>query len=108
MLCDIANILLTQSRKQDVISRWGGEGFLILLPENVIQGGEFLSEKTREHLERKTFNYLSLSILITMSFDLSQFQTDDIGVDACIKRAGKALYNSKRNGINKVTVNHPR
>ena len=42
-----------------------------------------------------------------MSFGLSQFKNTDKDIDECIKRADEALYESKRNGRNKVTVNHP-
>lgn len=101
ILREIAKGLKESLRKQDIIARWGGEEFLILLPETDLRGGITLAEKFRSRVEKELFRHKEHDIRMTMSFGLSAYEeTGDI--DTCIKRADECLYKAKNTGRNKV------
>lgn len=97
------------SRKQDVVCRWGGEEFLMLLPETDLNGAILLAEKFRARIEKEAFEHNGQVLRITMSFGLSIFEESDQDIDACIKRADKCLYIAKVSGRNRIisTINTP-
>lgn len=101
ILREIAKGLKESLRKQDIIARWGGEEFLILLPETDLRGGITLAEKFRSRVEKELFRHKQHDIRMTMSFGVSAYEeTGDI--DTCIKRADECLYKAKNTGRNKV------
>ncbi len=85
-------------RKEDVLGRWGGEEFLIILPNTDIDTALFLGERLRKHV------ILQLPLNgenVTCSFGVTLLQDDDT-VESFIRRADKALYLSKESGRNRV------
>lgn len=103
VLKSLANLLGRHIRKQDCLGRWGGEEFLILLPETNSEGAATLAEKLRKRIEEYEFNYAGMKLPITMTFGVAQYN-DEYGVDACIVGADSALYKGKSNGRNCVVV----
>ncbi len=100
-----AGILQRYSRRYDVVSRYGGEEFLLILPETDLKTAEIVAEKMRGKIERMTSNVNGYSIDVTASFGVAQMPlTVPEGVDALIGRADDALYMSKNLGRNRVTV----
>lgn len=84
-------------------SRYGGEEFLVLLPDTDLMGGEVAAEKLRMRIGTLEI-YLpgfSRTVTVTMSFGVSACQTIE-GIEACIKEADKMLYLAKENGRNRV------
>ncbi len=66
-------------REQDFIARWGGEEFLILLPETEIEGGNILANRIREIIEEQIIEYNDVQVSITMTFGVTvnnDFETD--------------------------------
>lgn len=105
LLVEMAGILAGNSREQDIVSRWGGEEFLILLPETDASGARYLAEKYREKIESHKFCFDENQILVTMSFGVNMvFSKNDSNdlIQAVIKRADNCLYEAKRNGKNQV------
>ncbi len=88
-------------RKQDILSRWGGEEFLFLLPETDGYGAEVLGEKVRSKIEKTKYKYEDLELSVTMTFGIAEFSCD-IGIDKTIKKADEALMKGKETGKNKV------
>jgi diguanylate cyclase (GGDEF)-like protein len=102
ILVEVGKIIRENCRKQDVASRWGGEEFLILLPETDLEGGKLLAEKIRKAIESNEFFYQEQKIPITMSFGLSIFFENSKNLEDCIRYADDCLYNAKKMGRNRV------
>ena len=88
-------------RKQDKVARWGGEEFLIFLPETDSDGAVKLAEKLRQTLENSALEHKSEKLGITMSFGVSQY-IPNVDIDTSIKAADEALYLAKKTGRNRV------
>lgn len=108
ILSHVAKRFKETLRGQDMVARWGGEEFLIMLPETDLNGGRLFAEKFRSTIEQTTFPFNDKDLHITMSFGLSLFDDPDMDIDACIKKADECLYKAKSSGRNKVISNgHP-
>jgi diguanylate cyclase (GGDEF)-like protein len=103
VLTELAKLLQKSLREQDTVCRWGGEEFIILLPETDLAGGKNLAEKLRGVIEEKRFLYNSREFSLTMSFGITTFQ-DNINIYTYIKEADESLYVAKKSGRNKVVV----
>ncbi len=108
VILHITSTLQKLSRKSDVICRFGGEEFIILLPETHLEGAIIIAEKIRSFVERsyikiKPSNASSSQLQFTVSIGISEVNLEqDNGIEASIQRADKALYKAKRMGRNKV------
>lgn len=90
-------------REQDFISRWGGEEFLILLPETEIEGGRILADRIRKIIEEQIIDYNGVQVPITMTFGVTVNEDYEMIEDTII-RADNALYEGKRRGRNCVIL----
>ncbi len=102
ILAWIAKLLKDNSRKQDIVSRWGGEEFIILLPETDLGNGVILAEKLRTKIENEVFVYHDHEIPVTISFGLSVFNRKELTIDDVVKQADRCLYKAKDQGRNQV------
>jgi diguanylate cyclase (GGDEF)-like protein/PAS domain S-box-containing protein len=101
VLKTLANIMCMNVRKQDTVSRWGGEEFLLLLPQTDIDGGLILAEKIRVKVKSKAFNFLGKNIHVSMTMGLSIYKENKT-IDETINQADQALYMGKKLGKNCV------
>ncbi len=99
VLKEVSLLLLETLRRQDVLSRWGGEEFMLLLPETDIEGAVKVIEVLRETIAAHVFEYQSQSISITMTFGMEVFD-DSRPIEMVIKRADQLLYKGKEQGRN--------
>ncbi len=100
----VAEIMKSGFRKTDVVCRYGGEEFLILLPASDLEGAAVAAEKVRQSIESYRFEFEGQHIPVTMSMGVGQYMVGkEFGKDL-ISRADTALYSSKQNGRNKVTL----
>jgi diguanylate cyclase (GGDEF)-like protein len=90
-------------RNSDLVFRYGGEEFVILLSDTDLAGAELLAERIRNNIERHTLAYDMTTIKITASFGVATLRDDDT-VDTFIKRADNAMYKAKKNGRNQVIL----
>ncbi|WP_291633197.1 GGDEF domain-containing protein [Clostridium sp.] len=97
----ISQSLQAAVREQDSICRWGGEEFLILLPETEIEGAHILSDKIRKIIEKLNIEYEGVQIPITMTFGVTVNEEYEM-INDTIKKADKALYEGKNLGRNCV------
>ncbi|MEA3267194.1 MAG: GGDEF domain-containing protein, partial [Candidatus Fermentibacteria bacterium] len=81
-------------------SRWGGEEFLLLLPETSPNGAARVAEKIRVSIAATPFQCEKISINMTMAFGVSQ--GGEVPLDHAIQQADTALYRAKRKGKNRV------
>ena len=103
-LMNLSKLLLDTTRENDIVARWGGEEFMILLPETNIEGAFELAEKLRLKIEKSTI-YLEddTELKITMSIGVSQINHQNKQVlDTSIYKADEALYEAKKTGRNRV------
>ncbi len=100
ILQEIAKIITISSRKSDIAARWGGEEFILMLPETNIEQALLVAQKIRSTIQNHEF---VKRLKITCSLGVSQFQTTDIYTQL-FKRADGALYKAKNNGKNRVEL----
>ena len=101
VLKEFSNLLKGLSRKIDVVSRWGGEEFLMLLPDTSLLQALTLAERLRAAVEEHTFNYKFDTIPITMSAGICAVSQHE-DVNRILKQADINLYEAKTKGRNRV------
>jgi diguanylate cyclase (GGDEF)-like protein len=98
----VAQSAKSEIRNSDVICRWGGEEFIVLLPNCDIEKAGKVAEKMRQTIEdQKKLAYNGEPIYITASFGVAQYQEGDTRIDL-VRRVDRALYAAKKNGRNRV------
>lgn len=99
-----ASALLTRlCRGQDIVARWGGEEFLLLLPNTRLDAAGRLAERIRQALAETEVSIAGDALAVTISLGVTDWSTDE-DLNAAIGRADRALYQSKRSGRDQVTV----
>lgn len=88
-------------RESDIIFRYGGEEFVLLLSDTDADGAGLLAERIRSSIENHTLAYGMETIKITASLGVSTFRDSDT-IESFIKRADEAMYSAKSNGRNQV------
>ena len=103
-LAKIAGLLKREARDMDVVTRYGGEEFCILLPGTSATEARRAAERVRRALELETFAGEELLPLgrLTVSIGLASFPNDGDGTAALIHCADQALYQAKRKGRNRI------
>jgi diguanylate cyclase (GGDEF)-like protein len=98
VLKKLAVVLEKSTRKMDIVGRWGGEEFLILLPETTLENAEKLAEKLRREIEATDFG---IPESVTCSFGVTSYLHTE-KIDHVIARADRNLYRAKLEGKNRV------
>ena len=98
VLVETASVLKKCLRKTDMIGRWGGEEFLIVLPKTEDKKALELASRIRQSIQD---NDLMIEYGVTTSIGVSQMNTSD-NFTQLIKRADDALYSAKESGRNRV------
>ena len=99
VLSNLGKILLEYSRKSDVISRIGGEEFMILLPNTDLISAKQYSEDLRKIIEKSYIKMNNFEFNFTVSMGLTLIKHDDT-LEKAITRVDNYLYQAKRNGKN--------
>jgi len=100
LLQEIAKLLKANVRLEDAVGRWGGEEFLILLPNSHIEAACLLAEKLRHTIEAENFAHVGIR---TASFGVATYHLNDDEM-SMVARADTSLYLAKENGRNRVEV----
>jgi diguanylate cyclase (GGDEF)-like protein len=104
VLSHVASILKNSVRETDVVSRWGGEEFFLLLPRTSLTAAEQVAEKLRSVLEKTPFLHNGICISFAASIGVAPLLTACNALDASYRLADKALYSAKQAGRNRVMV----
>jgi diguanylate cyclase len=99
----IASVLRKRLRGTDFIARFGGEEFVLLMPDTVPSAGAKLLEKLRASIEACPFHFKGEPVTITISMGLTAFKPGEHS-DLVLKRADQALYRAKHAGRNQVAL----
>jgi len=104
VLVRFSKILKKYSRKSDVSCRFGGEEFILLLPQTDVGGALVIAQKLRVAIEELKIPLEDGNILnFTISIGISQVDLrNDEDIEAVIRRADEALYDAKNSGRNRV------
>jgi len=97
----VAGLFGERLRGHDAVARWGGEEFLLLLPETDLATACEVADRLRVTVEARLPETASLSESITLTFGVAVFDRP-MRVDACLKKADEALYAGKAEGRNRV------
>ncbi|MDY0116095.1 MAG: sensor domain-containing diguanylate cyclase [Sulfurimonadaceae bacterium] len=98
ILVEIVHVIEKNIKQSDIFARWGGEEFVILLPNTAIEGAFSFAKKLREIVANHTFSYKET---ITASFGVAELdECDDKAT--LFHKTDKALYAAKANGRNRV------
>ncbi len=102
VLRQLASVIRSGIRREDILSRYGGEEFAIILPE--IDGDNALrfAEKIRRLTERAAFRFDECQIPVTISIGVASFHQELADIAALIKLADDRLYAAKEQGRNRV------
>ncbi len=104
VLQKVAKTIQDNVRQYDSVGRYGGEEFLVVLPN---AGGDVaveIAERIRRAIENLSIECGKQVIKITISAGVSTLRPSETEVDELVKRADKALYKAKRNGRNQVVA----
>jgi diguanylate cyclase (GGDEF)-like protein len=105
VLVEIANILVENTRQYDCIARFGGEEFIILLPNTSLNEANIIAEGLRLKIAEYEFDLNTEGCLkVTASFGVSEFDLLKDGWLNVLERADSGLYEAKETGRNKVIV----
>jgi len=102
VLEEIAQLLTDNLRVVDKPCRWGGEEFIILLPQIPLGKGKAVAEKIRSVIEKSIFHIDGSEISIEASFGVASLKCKENAFKESYSRADKALYEAKRKGRNRV------
>lgn len=94
----------TQLRETDVLARFGGDEFVLLLPETNATGAEKLAGRIRQRIEATSLSTRDLPIATTVSIGVASYPEHGSEFKAILEAADRALYASKSAGKNRVTV----
>ncbi|MCY1279668.1 diguanylate cyclase (GGDEF) domain protein [compost metagenome] len=103
VLSGFAARLRDSLRQADIVCRWGGEEFIVLLKDTDQQGAYQLAEKLRRLIETSDFPYVDSVLRIEASLGATELRADDT-LHSLISRADRALYRAKQAGRNQVCV----
>lgn len=101
----LANLLRGALRSQDLVARWGGEEFILLLPETDLYGATQVAESIRQRVALQPLVVGELTIPVTLSIGLAELRPER-GLEVAIAHADAALYRAKAEGRDRV-VAHP-
>ena len=99
VLCEIASLTASNTRESDIVTRWGGEEFLVLMPHTSLDMAEKVANTFCNFIEKYQFEH---DISMTISIGVAEWKIETESVDSLISRADEALYKAKHAGRNCV------
>ncbi len=97
----IAGLIKDRCREIDIVAKYGGDEFSIILPQTDLKGAECLSQRILESVDNYNFEG-EKSVGLTCSIGISMFPGDSRSLDELISNADKALYYAKEQGKNVI------
>lgn len=101
VLKDVAGILSSSVRENDLVGRWGGEEFLIILDAD-LSVAHIILERMRKKIEAHTIETSEGVISVTMTFGCVSVENSQQTIEELLSDADKLLYKGKKNGRNQV------
>jgi diguanylate cyclase (GGDEF)-like protein len=102
MLRQIANAVVSELRATDVPARYGGDEFIVLLPETPPKGAADVAERIRAAINARPLAINGQQIVTSVSIGIACYPEDGRTLDALAARADRAMYQAKQEGRNRV------
>jgi diguanylate cyclase len=102
----IANQIQSNLRESDFLARFGGEEFVVLMPETDLKSAVIVAGKLIKAVEQCQFHYQNAQVDITISAGLAQLRKDDT-TESLFQRADDAMYRAKQAGRNQCLLENP-
>lgn len=107
VLVDIAQRVTELLRSSDIVGRYGGEEFGIILPETPMEGARIFADRLRAFVEQAAVDFDSTMIPVTISMGVAEYGPNTANYQQMIHEADISLYASKAGGRNRVTCYAP-
>jgi len=104
VLKEIANMIQENVREIDVVGRFGGEEFCVVLPDTDQDGSRVVAERIRKSVEKRVIKAYDSTLRITISIGLAIYPSDGKLVEELMDKADWALYRAKSQGRNCVVA----
>ncbi len=105
VLKELSRIISTKLvRANDFFARYGGEEFVLILSGTPVSAAIDIAERIRKTIQESEFTFEQTKIPVTVSVGCASRKLDETTWNVLFERADKALYNSKQNGRNRVTI----
>ncbi len=99
-LVEIANLMKNHARSSDIVCRYGGEEFLLVLPSTTLDAAEKRAEELRQKCAEIIIQHEGKDLKVTMSFGVATYPDHGKESEEIITKADKALYCAKAQGRN--------
>ena len=100
----VAVALTNSVRKVDIIGRYGGDEFVILLPEIDLDGGMIVAERLRERVKTTVFQTQIARVAVSISLGIAGITDEMLDLKSLLERTDRALYQAKTNGRDRSVV----
>jgi two-component system cell cycle response regulator len=104
VLREVSSLLTRNCRTEDIVCRYGGEEFTILLPNTPLDRAAELAERLRVAIETRPFSCRDTPVHVTCSFGVANLR--ERIPPSVVELADQALYHAKRSGRNRVEMSH--
>ncbi|MCU0824461.1 MAG: GGDEF domain-containing protein [Leptospira sp.] len=102
VLQEFSKIVKQSLRKQDFPARWGGEEFIVVLPDTDLEGALVVAEKIRKSVLLVQLELDNVQIRCSVSSGVAVLKDKDSSPETIIKKADECLYEAKKRGRNQV------
>jgi len=102
VLVEVAKTLKSVIRSGDILARWGGEEFIVFLPDTLQSEAEVLAQRFRKNIENIRIKVAAETITLTVSIGVADNKFNSESLDKMISEADKNLYRAKEQGRNRV------
>ena len=109
MIIKVAHIIEAEVRTSDIVARFGGEEFVMLLQDCDLDNAYKVAEKVRQDIEKTSVSvHIDTEVKFTVSIGVAQFnqKDDNNNIELTLSRADEALYKAKNTGRNKTVVSN--
>ena len=100
----LSRILQFEKRETDVAGRYGGEEFCVTLIDTTAENAKVFAERLRKSIEKNVINWEGQEIKYTISLGIAELKSDTANHETWLQKSDQALYFSKENGRNQVTI----
>ncbi len=100
----VARVLESDLRQYDYLGRFGGEEYVMLLPDCDVNAAYEIAQRLCKDVSEREISFQKDSISVTVSIGISELTSDDIEVESAFHRADSALYQAKDKGKNCVVI----
>jgi diguanylate cyclase (GGDEF)-like protein len=104
-LCEVGQLFNKQVRDTDVIVRYGGDEFVIILPETTLEGAKVIGERLRQRVENYVFSGgRDLLLKLTISIGIASCPEHSMTAEGLLQKADAAMYAAKEDSKNNIKI----